>query len=149
TEAMHVMRADNGFIIVGQDTDGSVTPLDLGMDGLLSKNKDFLGKRSLARSDMSRSSRRQLVGLLTEQPEEVLPEGAQLVDNAGREPPVPMVGFVTSSYHSARVGRSIALALVNGGHKRLNESVYAPLVDGRIIKAKIVKPVFYEARGSN
>src|SRR5699024_1652893 len=100
---------------------------------------------SLARSDMTRASRRQLVGLLTENPNEVLPEGAQLVNNAGRKPPIPMVGFVTSSYYSARAGRSIALALVNGGRERMNEDVYSPLVDGRILKARIVKPVFFEA----
>lgn len=149
TEAMHVMRADNGFIIVGQDTDGSVTPLDLGMEGMLSKNKDYLGRRSLSRSDMTRASRRQLVGLLTENPDDVLPEGAQLVNNAGRKPPVPMVGFVTSSYYSSRVGRSIALAMVNGGRERLNEDVYSPLADGRILKARIVKPVFLDSAGNN
>src|SRR5699024_6321226 len=137
TEAMHVMRADNGFVIVGQDTDGSVTPLDLGMEGMLSKKKNFLGKRSLARTDMTRTSRRQLVGLLTEDPADVLPEGAQLVDNAGRKPPIPMAGFVTSSYYSARVGRSIALALISNGRARMDEDVYSPLADGRIVKAKI------------
>jgi sarcosine oxidase subunit alpha len=65
TETMHVLRAEKGFVIVGQDTDGSVTPVDLGMNWLLSKDKDFLGKRSLARPDCLRSDRKQLVGLLS------------------------------------------------------------------------------------
>src|SRR5262249_20351934 len=64
TETMHVLRAEKGFIIVGQDTDGSVTPIDLGMDWIVSKNKDFIGRRSLSRADTARSDRKHLVGLL-------------------------------------------------------------------------------------
>ncbi|MEK9752288.1 MAG: sarcosine oxidase subunit alpha family protein, partial [Rhodospirillaceae bacterium] len=51
TETMHVLRAEKGYIIVGQETDGTVTPADVGMAWALSKKKDFLGKRSLARAD--------------------------------------------------------------------------------------------------
>ena len=79
-KTMHVLRAEKGYVIVGQDTDGSVTPTDLGMDWMVSKTKDFIGKRSLVRSDMLRENRKQLVGLVTEQPEMVLPEGTQLVN---------------------------------------------------------------------
>jgi sarcosine oxidase subunit alpha len=102
TEAMHVMRAEKGHIIVGQETDGSVTPVDLGLGGLIVRDKDFLGRRSLARSDIVRRDRKQLVGLLPDNPGEVLPEGAALVDVLGEMPPVlpgphpGMVGHVTS-----------------------------------------------------
>jgi sarcosine oxidase subunit alpha len=66
TETMHVLRAEKGFIIVGQETDGTVTPYDLGMDWIVSQKKaDFLGKRSLSRPDTARAGRKQLVGLLT------------------------------------------------------------------------------------
>ena len=84
TETMHVLRAEKGYIIVGQDTDGSISPHDLGMGGMVSKTKDFLGRRSLARSDTARSDRKQLVGLLTDEEKLVLPEGTQLtlVDTA-------------------------------------------------------------------
>ena len=112
---MHVLRAEKGFIVVGQETDGSVTPIDLGMGWILSKKKDFLGRRSLERSDCRRADRRQLVGLATADPNEVLPEGAQLVEEPFTFLPAPMVGYVTSSYWSPNVGRSIALALVAGG----------------------------------
>ncbi|HLS69245.1 MAG TPA: sarcosine oxidase subunit alpha family protein, partial [Kiloniellales bacterium] len=92
TEAMHVLRAEKGFIIVGQESDGSVTPLDLGMEWIVSKKKDFLGRRSLSRPDMLKPDRKQLVGLLSEDGREVLPEGAQLVEsNRDIRPPVPMV----------------------------------------------------------
>ena len=65
TEAMHVLRAEKGFVIVGQDTDGSVTPIDLGMDWIVAKHKDFLGKRSLSRSRLY-SSRSQTTGWIAD-----------------------------------------------------------------------------------
>ncbi len=148
TETMHVLRAEKGYIIVGQDTDGSVTPVDLGMEGMVAKSKDCIGKRSLARSDTARPDRKQLVGLLTEQPNEVLPEGAQLTEDPHAAIPVAMVGHVTSSYYSATLGHSIALALVNSGRSKTGQSIYAPLEDGRIVAAKLVSPVFYDPEGS-
>ncbi len=87
TETMHVLRAEKGYIIVGQDTDGSMTPYDLGMGGLVAKSKDFIGKRSLPRLDTAKQSRKQFVGLLTDDPQYVLPEGAQIV--AGRSRAIP------------------------------------------------------------
>jgi len=146
TEAMHVLRAEKGYIIVGQDTDGSVTPLDLGLGGLIARDKDFLGRRSLQRSDIVRPERKQLVGLLPDNPEEILPEGAQLVSELGGTPPVPMIGHVTSSYYGARLGRSFALALVEGGRARHGEPVWAPLPD-RIVAAHLCPPVFYDIDG--
>ena len=144
TETMHVLRAEKGYLIVGQDTDGSVTPHDLGLGGLVKKKGDFLGRRSLARSDLLRPDRKQLVGLLTDDPATVLPEGAQLVDRPGPERPIPMVGHVTSSYRSPALGRSIALALVKGGLGRMGETVHAILADGSIIPATITRPVFLD-----
>ena len=149
TETMHVLRAEKGYVIVGQDTDGSVTVEDLGLGWAISKTKDdFIGKRSLSRPDTVRKDRKQLVGLLTEDPHTVIPEGAQLVDNPRAEKPVPMIGHVSSSYFSACCGHSIAMALVKGGHHRMGETVYAPLASGRVIKATITEPVFYDKEGS-
>ncbi len=147
TETMHVLRAEKGFIIAGQETDGTVTPIDLGMDWAVSKKKDFIGKRSLARADTVRADRKQLVGLLTENPKDVLPEGGQIVSEPGDRPPMPMIGHVTSSYHSANLGRSIALALVKGGRGRMGERVHVPLVGGTIA-ATIVEPVFFDPEGT-
>ena len=129
---------------MGQDTDGSVTPIDLGVNWIVSQMKDFIGKRSLARSDTRRDNRKQLVGLLTQKPDFVLPEGAQLVNAPQSETPVPMIGHVTSSYHSACLGRSIALALVKGGASRQGATIYAQLMDGSIIPAVICDPVFLD-----
>ena len=148
TETMHVLRAEKGFIIVGQDTDGSVTPLDLGMDWIVAKGKDFIGRRSLFRSDTRREDRKQLVGLLTENPQDVLPEGGQIVKDAAVAAPVPMLGHVTSSYFSAFLDRSIALAVVKGGAKRHGERVQVPLPCGRVIMATIARPVFVDPEGA-
>ena len=83
TEAMHVMRAEKGFVIVGQETDGTVTLADLGLDWAIGKSKkDFVGKRSLVRPDMLAANRKQLVGLLTDDPAIVLEEGAQVTESA-------------------------------------------------------------------
>jgi len=147
TEAMHVLRAEKGYVIVGQDTDGSVTPIDLGMSWVVSKMKDFIGRRSLSRKDCLRPGRKQLVGLLTVDPSEVLPEGGQIVNAPTNEIPIPMLGHVTSSYHSACLGRSIAMALVKGGLDRMGETVHIALADGRMLPAVIASPVFYDAAG--
>jgi len=147
TEAMHVLRAEKGFIVVGHDTDGTVTPQDLGMDWIVSKKKkDFIGKRSFDRADTKRADRKQLVGLLTEDPKEVLPEGAQIVAELRAKPPMPMEGHVTSSYWSPILGRSIALALLKGGHGRHGETVTISLPDGPV-RAKVTAPQFYDPEG--
>jgi sarcosine oxidase subunit alpha len=148
TETMHVLRAEKGFVIVGQDTDGTVTPADLGMDWIVNETKgDFVGRRSLRRADLTRAGRKQLVGLLTDDPEDLLPEGAQVVwEDTGRIP-MPMAGHVTSSYRSSTLGRSLALALVEDGHRHRGDEVRAPL-PGRSIAARIVSPVFYDPEGT-
>jgi sarcosine oxidase subunit alpha len=149
TETMHVLRAEKGYVIVGQDTDGSITVDDLNMGWALSKTKtDFIGKRSLSRADTIRKDRKQLVGLMTENPEDVIPEGAQLVNDPQLPKPVPMTGHVSSSYFSACCGHSIAMALVKGGHHRMGETVYAPLASGQVIKATITDTNFYDKEGA-
>ena len=147
TETMHVLRADKGFIIVGQDTDGSVTPMDLDHGWAVNNSKPFsyIGKRGMAREDCVRENRKQLVGLKTKDPNVVLPEGAQAVElGVDLEPPVPMIGHVTSSYYSMAADRSIALALIKGGIDRYGEVIAFPLLDDRIVHAEICSPVFYD-----
>ncbi|MFI5013474.1 MAG: sarcosine oxidase subunit alpha family protein [Hyphomicrobiales bacterium] len=147
TEAMHVMRAEKGYVIVGQDTDGTVTPDDAGLRWAIGKaKKDFVGKRSLARAAMGDPNRKQLVGLLTEDPRALLEEGAQVVVDAKTPIPTPMIGHVTSSYFSAALDRSIALAMIAGGRKRLGETLYVPMPDGAI-PVKVASPVFLDPEG--
>lgn len=149
TETMHVLRAEKGFIIVGQDTDGSMTPRDMNMGWVVDRDKtfSFVGKRSLERSDCLRGDRKQLVGLKTLQPQFVLPEGAQIVTDPIQQLPMTMHGHVTSSYYSATLVRSIALAVVKGGQNRMGEIVYCPLAGGKTIAAEIVGSIFYDPKG--
>ncbi|HSS66300.1 MAG TPA: glycine cleavage T C-terminal barrel domain-containing protein, partial [Gammaproteobacteria bacterium] len=146
TETMHILRAEKGFIIAGQETDGTVTPVDLGLESMVSKHKDFLGKRSLSRPDTKREDRKQLVGLLTEDPHQVLPEGGQIVAELKSRPPMKMIGHVTSSYFSANLDRSIALALIKDGRSRHGETVHVPL-ENKVLSARIGPPQFYDVEG--
>ncbi len=148
TETMHVLRAEKGYIIVGQETDGTVTPDDAGLSWAIGKAKpDFVGKRALARAGMGEGvQRKQLVGLLTDDPQDVLEEGAQLVADPAQPPPMTMLGHVTSSYWSATLNRSMALALVKNGRARIGETLHVPM-PGRVIRVTITGPVFYDAEG--
>lgn len=149
TESMHVLRAEKGFIIVGQDTDGSMTPHDLAMGWAVSTKKkySFLGQRSLSRSDTARTDRKQLVGLMPEDPALVLAEGAQILESTDTsQTPTPMLGHVTSSYLSPELGRSIAMAVVRGGAQREGQRLFA-MAGGRITPVKVVSPVFVDPKG--
>jgi sarcosine oxidase subunit alpha len=147
TEAMHVLRAEKGYIVVGHETDGSVTPIDLGMDWIVSKRKDFVGRRSLSRPDTARGDRKQLVGLRPIDPGAVPTEGAQIIDKPELPPPAPMLGHVTSSYWSPSLGGGFALALMRNGRARMGETVIA-WDRGTATEARIVEPVFYDPEGS-
>ncbi|GII56918.1 sarcosine oxidase subunit alpha [Planotetraspora thailandica] len=149
TETMHVLRAEKGYPIVGQDTDGTVTPADLGMDWVVSKKKaDFIGRRSHLRADTSRPDRKHLVGLLPQDGARLLPEGAHLVETPTLpEPPVPTLGHVTSSYRSAALGSTFALALVSGGRDRIGEVLYVPLGDERV-PVTVTSHVLYDPEGA-
>jgi sarcosine oxidase, subunit alpha len=147
TESMHVLRAEKGYIIVGQDTDGTVTPDDAGLAWAIGRSKpDFVGMRSLRRPAMSAPDRRQLVGLLTSEPATVLEEGAQVLAQPGARAPTRPLGHVTSSYHSAVLGRSIALGLIGGGRARFGQTLYVPLPGGEI-PVQVTSPVFYDPEG--
>jgi sarcosine oxidase subunit alpha len=143
TETMLVLRAEKGYIICGQETDGTVTPQDLGMSWIVSKKKPFIGQRSHRRSDAARPDRKHLVGLLPVDGDHLLPEGAQLVLQPDGAVPVKMVGHVTSSYRSATLGRTFALAMLQRGRDRFGSTVYAPL-NGHIIAATVTEPIFYD-----
>ena len=145
TESMHVLRAEKGYVIVGQDTDGSVTPVDLGYGKMLSKTKDFLGKRSLDRKEMVRSDRKQFVGLMPFQSSKKISEGAQIVESLANQS--VMIGHVTSSYFSPILDKYIALALIQSGRNRMGEYVYAIDTKGGKVKSEITSPVFYDSKG--
>jgi len=147
TETMHVLRAEKGFIIVGQDTDGTVTPHDAGLSWAVSKKKkDFVGRRSLKRSDLVAPGRKQLVGLLPEDDSVLLEEGAQIVADPNQALPMTMLGHVTSSYYSDALGRPIAMALVADGFNLNDQTLYVPM-PGKTHAVKVTGTAFYDPKG--
>jgi sarcosine oxidase subunit alpha len=145
TETMHVLRAEKGFVIVGQETDGTQTPQDLDMDWIVSKKKDFIGKRSFTRTDTARSGRHQLVGVLPLNSKTQLPEGSYILnegESAGKEK-VGHIGFVTSSYYSPALSRTFALALVADGLNKIGQFAEVPL-GNETVRVEIVNSVFFD-----
>lgn len=156
TETMHVLRAEKAFPIVGQDTDGTVTPQDLGMDWVVSKRKDFIGKRSYSRAAHQAPGRKQLVSVLPLDRTLRLPEGTQLVapealagfhGDGLPARPIPMLGHVTSSYHSQALGRSFGLALVKDGRERIGQRLTASF-QGRFAEVEVAEAVLYDKEGT-
>ncbi|WP_375172630.1 sarcosine oxidase subunit alpha family protein [Pseudooceanicola sp.] len=149
TEALHVLRAEKGFIMIGDETDGTVIPQDLGLTWAISKKKeDFIGKRAQQREDMARPDRWKLVGLQTLDGS-VLPDGAYAVAagvNANGQRNVE--GRVTSTYRSPTLQRGIAMGLVLNGPNRMGETLQFNRVDGSTIPTRIVDPVFYDKEGT-
>ncbi|MEM6890521.1 MAG: sarcosine oxidase subunit alpha family protein [Pseudomonadota bacterium] len=148
TEALHIMRAEKGFIMIGDETDGTVIPQDLGLNWAIStKKEDFLGKRAQERSHMTDPGRMKLVGLETISGG-VLPDGAYAVGegvNANGQRNV--IGRVTSTYYSPTLDKGIAMGLVVRGPDRMGEVLAFPGTNGATYKARIVDPVFYDPEG--
>lgn len=148
TECLHILRAEKGFIMIGDETDGTVIPQDLGLHWALSKKKeDYLGKRAHSRSHMADPERWKLVGLETVDGS-VLPDGAYAVgEGVNANGQRNMIGRVTSTYYSANLGKGIAMGLIKHGPDRMGEIVEFPGTDGKTYKAKIVDPIFYDKDG--
>ena len=144
TEALHVMRAEKGFIMIGDETDGTVTPQDLGLHWAVSRKKDdFLGMRAQARPFLTDPDRWQYVGLETLDPVRVLPDGAYATDGTtGPDGVANMIGRVTSTYWSPTLKRSIALGLVQRGPERMGEVIGFQPAGGKPVQARIVDPRF-------
>ncbi|MEE2817538.1 MAG: glycine cleavage T C-terminal barrel domain-containing protein, partial [Pseudomonadota bacterium] len=146
---LHVMRAEKGFIMIGDETDGTVIPQDLGLHWAISKKKDdFIGKRAQQRTDMARDDRWTLVGLETLD-RSVLPEGSYAVaDGVNANGQRNVQGRVTSTYNSPTLKRGIAMGLVLHGPDRMGEIIRFNTVEGATVSAKIVDPVFYDKEGT-
>lgn len=156
TETMHVLRAEKAYPIVGQDTDGTVTPHDLGLGWAVSTKKEFVGKRSFERAGYVQEGRKQLVGLFPKDTTLRLPDGSQILElaDAPQEElhgtaatPIPMIGHVTSSYYSEALGRSFALALVKDGRERHGTELVASF-DGKCVPVEVTDAVVFDKEGA-
>jgi sarcosine oxidase subunit alpha len=148
TECLHVMRAEKGFIMIGDETDGTVIPQDLGLSWAVSKKKDdFLGKRAQQRSFMDNDNRWQLVGLETLDGS-VLEDGAYAIasgKNANGQ--TNTQGRITSTYYSPTLKKGIAMGLVHNGPSRVGEVISFTKIGTSPVEAKIVSPIFFDPEG--
>ena len=148
TECLHVMRAEKGFIMIGDETDGTVIPQDLGLDWAISKKKsDFLGKRGQERSFLASPDRWKLVGFETLDGS-VIPDGSYIVaDGVNANGQRNTQGRVTSTYHSPTLKRGIAMGLLHHGPARMGDVVEFNTVAGGTVKAKVRDTVFFDKDG--
>jgi len=148
TEALHIMRAEKGFIMIGDETDGTVIPQDLGLSWAVSKKKaDFLGKRGMERPGMTSADRWQLVGLETLDGS-VLADGALApLDGVNANGQKLTQGRVTSTYFSPTLGKGIALGVVHRGTVRMGEEIDFIGEDDKPIRARVCDPVFFDKAG--
>ena len=148
TEALHVMRAEKGFIMIGDETDGTVIPQDLGLDWAISKKKeDFLGKRGQMRNFLASPDRWKLVGFETLDGS-VIPDGSYIIaagKNANGQGNTQ--GRVTSTYYSPTLKKGIAMGLLKRGPERMGEVVEFNTVTGATVKARVVNAVFFDKDG--
>jgi sarcosine oxidase subunit alpha len=148
TECLHVMRAEKGFIMIGDETDGTVIPQDLGLDWAISKKKaDYLGKRGQERTHLASPDRWKLVGFETLDGS-VIPDGAYIVaDGTNANGQRNVQGRVTSTYYSPTLKRGIAMGLLKHGPQRMGEVVEFNTVAGGTVKARVRDTVFYDKDG--
>ncbi len=146
-EALSILRAEKGYILIGRDTDGTTLPQDLGMEGPLKRKEiDYVGRRSLWLSDAKREDRRQLVGLQVLDEGGPFANGAHAVEKRGER--TASIGYVTSSYHSPHLGKPVALALVASGRARLAAEAKIEVFHlGEKRPARVVSPCFYDPKG--
>jgi sarcosine oxidase, subunit alpha len=150
TETMHLLRAEKGYVVIGQETDGTVTPIDINFTWMIGKKKkDFIGKRSLTRSDTVREDRKQLVGIIPLDKSQLIEEGQHVVECKTLPKkiisPVPYLGHITSSYHSPNLNHCISMALIKGGSKLMGAKLFVSTSSGtKNISVKVVNPVFID-----
>ncbi len=150
TETMHLLRAEKGYVVIGQETDGTVTPIDINFNWMIGKKKkDFIGKRSLSRRDTSREDRKQLVGIIPLDKSQFIEEGEHVVECESLPKPittpVEYLGHVSSSYHSPNLNHCIAMAMIKGGNKLMGSKLFVSTSDGtKNIPVEVVSPVFID-----
>ena len=150
TETMHLLRAEKGYVVIGQETDGTVTPIDINFNWMIGKKKkDFIGKRSLTRSDTVREDRKQLVGVVPLNKSQFIEEGQHVVECENLpnkiKTPIEYLGHISSSYHSPNLNHCISMAMIKGGNKLMGKKLFVSTPKGtKNIPVEIVKPVFID-----
>ena len=144
-EALMILRAEKGYIVIGKDTDGNTMPHDLGVTGPRQKRvAEFVGRRSLFTEEGLRTDRKQLVGLAVAEGEAPLGTGAHGIERRGGSK--RSLGYVTSSYFSPTLGRPVALGLIEAGASRHDEVIDIQHL-GMLRRATITAPCALDPAG--
>jgi sarcosine oxidase subunit alpha len=144
SEANHVLRVEKGFLSLGHEVDGTVDAYDLGIGWIMSKKKaDYIGKRAVEIRRSSGRPRRELVGLLIDDPGRLVTEGAPITPGGRRE---PSEGFVTACVWSVVQDRAVALCLLMDGRRRMGEKAHIRLKN-EVVTAEITRPCFHDPDG--
>ena len=144
SESNHVLRVEKGFLSLGHEADGTTSPYDLGMDWIMSKTKtDYIGKKAVEIRQATNPLRRELVGLLPDDPDHLIDENAPITPGGRRE---PSEGLVTACVWSVVHNRVIALALLTDGRNRIGETVYIRRM-GEVVTAIVTAPCFHDPDG--
>ena len=144
SEASHVLRVEKGFLGLGHEVDGTADPYDLGLGWIVSRKKtDFIGKRALEIRRTDGEPRRELVGLLLEDPQGMVPEGSPITPGGRAE---RTEGFVAACVKSVVQDRIVALAMLRDGRARMGEWIAIRIKD-RIVRAEVTAPVFHDPEG--
>ena len=147
TEALSALRIEMGHV-AGSEIDGRTIPSDLSLDGMLSKKKDFIGKRSLNREAFLNPEREKIVGIIPLDKKTMIPEGSHLVDDKNAALPNPKLGHISASCWSVEYNNPFSLAILKEGKKRIGKKLYAlsPLKN-KSIEVEVVSSHYVDSKG--
>ena len=147
TEALSTLRIEMGHV-AGSEIDGRVISSDLSLEGMLSKKKDFIGKRSLNREAFLDPNREKIVGVVPLDKKSMIPEGSHLVRDSNASLPNPKLGHISASCWSVEYNHPFSLAILQDGKKRIGEKLFAlsPLKN-KNIEVEIVSSHHVDSKG--
>jgi len=147
TEALSTLRIEMGHV-AGSEIDGRTISSDLSLEGMLSKKKDFIGKRSLNREAFINPGREKIVGVVPLDRKTMIPEGSHLVSDSNASLPNPKLGHISASCWSVEYNNPFSLAILKDGKKRIGEKLYAlsPLKN-KNIPVEIVSSHYVDPKG--
>ena len=147
TEALSTLRIEMGHV-AGSELDGRTIPYDVSLEGMLSKKKDFIGKRSLTREAFLNPKREKVVGVIPLDKKTTIPEGSHLVKDGNASSPNPKLGHVSASCWSVEYNNPFSLAIIQDGKNRIGEKLYAvsPL-NNKNIAVEIVSSHYVDPKG--
>ncbi|MFW8634378.1 sarcosine oxidase subunit alpha family protein [Cribrihabitans pelagius] len=146
-EALNVLRIEKG-LITHAEINGTVTAHDLGLQGMMSQKKPFIGKAMAAREGLVAEDRMRLVGLKPAGAAQEITAGAHLFTPGDPVERAADQGYVTSACFSPALGHPIGLGFLKEGPERIGETVR--LVDhmrGADTLCEVVPPVFFDPEG--